>query len=256
MFFCSNQLTQKAAFEFNARSVKQKQPMKKTPLRLLIVSSAALLLASCAMVTEIALPPERIAKLPEPIKSIVIQLRKEQKAIEARYTQGTKTMLKAYATIGEAIGMKKQAGILFEESKSLGEGSSMNDARKAMSRSAGVIKEIRNAVANSKGVTAASKSKFVEGVQIKNQAYMVQFTLATDASLKAYNAFQKAKGAGPVEMAILSSQLDPLFFIVRNVPKFLSQERAFNDICKDYAKEQKISLPPANLPTPKLSMNF
>ena len=256
MFFCSNQLTQKAAFEFNARSVKQKQPMKKTPLRLLIVSSAALLLASCALVSENLATPERIAKLPEPIKSMVIQLRNEQKAVEARYTQGTKTMLRAYSTIADAIGMKKQAAILMAESNALKAGSSLSDARKAMSRSAGIIKEVRNKVASSKGVTVASKSKFVEGVQIKNQAYMVQLTLATDASLKAYNAVQKAKGAGPLEMAILTSQLDPLFFIVRDVPKFLAQERAFNDICKDYAKEQKISLPPANLPTPKLSMNF
>ena len=245
-----------AAFDLNARSVKQKQPMKKTPLRLLIVSSAALLLASCALVTENLATEKNIAKLPEPIKGLVIQLKKDQAAVAARYTQGTKTMLKAYATIGEAIGMKKQAGILFEESKALGEGSSMNDARKAMSRSAGVIKEIRNAVANSKGVTAASKSKFVEGVQIKNQAYMVQLTLATDASLKAANAIQKAKGAGPLEMAILTTQLDPLFFIVRDVPKFLSAERTFNEQCKEFAKVQKISLPPVNLPTPKLSMDF
>jgi len=165
-------------------------------------------------------------------------------------------MLRAYSTIADAIGMKKQAAILMAESNALKAGSSLSDARKAMSRSAGIIKEVRNKVASSKGVTVASKSKFVEGVQIKNQAYMVQLTLATDAALKAANAVQKAKGAGPLEMAILTSQLDPLFFIVRDVPKFLAQERAFNDICKDYAKEQKISLPPANLPTPKLSMNF
>ena len=245
-----------AAFDLNARSVKQKQPMKKTPLRLLIVCTASLFLASCGVVSEKVLTPERIAKIPEPFKSVVIQIRKEQKAVEARYTQGTKTMLRAYSTIAGAIGMKEEAANLMVESMALNAGSSLSDARKAMSRSAGIIKEVRNKVASSKGVTVASKSKFVEGVQIKNQAYMVQLTLATDASLKAYNAVQKAKGAGPLEMAILTSQLDPLFFIARDVPKFLAQERAFNDICKDYAKEQKISLPPANLPTPKLSMNF
>ena len=250
-----------AAFDLNARSVKQKQPMKKTPLRLLIVCSASLFLASCGvLVSEKVVTPERIAKLPEPLKSMAVQWKKEQKAIEARYTQGTKTMLKAYATIGEAIGMKKQAGILFEESKSLGEGSSMNDARKAMSRSAGVIKEIRNAVANSKGVTVASKSKFVEGVQIKNQARVVYYYCLADAMLmtvKGAKAMTDAiKAKDYFSIPVISASFDPLGYFVIDMRKFQSAERTFNEQCKEFAKVQKISLPPANLPTPKLGMEF
>jgi hypothetical protein len=255
-FFCSNQLTQKAAFEFNARSVKQKQPMKKTPLRILIVCTAALLLASCALVTENLATPERIAKMPEPFKSMVIQLRNEQKAVEARFTQGTKTMIKAYLTIAEAVGMKTEAAVLKAQYDKLKAGSSMSDARKAMSQSKAAINAVRDKLSKSKGVKVASASKFSQGVQIKNQAYMVQLTLATDASIKAANAVQKFKGAGPLEMAILTSQLDPLFFIVRDVPKFLAQERAFNEICITYAKEQKISLPPMDLPAPKLQASY
>jgi hypothetical protein len=208
------------------------------------------------MVTEKLATEKNVEKLPEPLKSMVIQLKKDQKALEARYTQGTKTMLKAYSLIAEAVGMKKEAAILQAEANSLQAGSSMSQARKAMSRSKGVIAAVRNKVASSKGVKAASASKFVQGVQTKNQAYMVQVVLATDAGLKAANAIQKAKGAGPMEMVVLTTQLDPLFFIARDVPNFLAQERKFNEICKEYAKEQKISLPPANLATPKLNMNF
>jgi hypothetical protein len=220
----------------------------------IIVSAGAL--ASCAMVSEKLATQENVAKLPEPLKSMVIQLRNEQKAVEAQYTQGTKTMLKAYSTIASAIGMKKEAAVLQAEASALKAGSSMSDARKALSRSKGAIAAVRDKVSKSKGVKVASAAQFAQGVQIKNQAYMIQLALATDASLKAANAIQKAKGANPFEIAILTSQLDPLFFIARDVPKFLAQERAFNEACKEYAKEQKISLPPMNLPTPKLQMNF
>lgn len=213
-------------------------------------------LASCAMVTEKIATKENIAKMPEPIKSLVLQLRADQKAVEAKYTQGTKTMLRAYSLIGSAIGMKKEAAILQAEADSLKAGSSMSDARKALSRSKGAISAVRDKISKSKGVKVASAAQFAQGVQVKNQAYIIQLTLATDASLKAANAIKQAKGAGPIEMAVLTTQLDPLFFIVRDVPRFLAQERAFNEACKNYAKEQKISLPPMNLPTPKLQMNF
>jgi hypothetical protein len=231
--------------------------MKKTLLSLLLAGTTALLLSSCAAVTEKLATKENIEKLPEPFKSLVIQLKKDQEAIAARYTQGTKTMLKAYSTIAEAVGMKTQAATLRAEADALNAGSSLSDARKAMNRSASIIKAVRDKVASSKGVTAASKEKFTQGVQIKNQAYLVQVTLTTDASLKAANAVKAAKGASPMQMAILTTQLDPLYFIIRDVPKFLAEERKFNDICKEYAKEQKISIPTAPLPTPKLSnMNF
>lgn len=222
----------------------------------LIILGSTALLASCAMVSEKIATKENIAKLPEPIKSMVLQLRAEQKAVEAKYTQGTKTMLRAYSIIAEAIGMKTEAAILQAEANALKVGSSMGEARKALSRSKGAISAVRDKISKSKGVKVASASKFAQGVQVKNQAYIIQLALATDASLTAANAIQKAKGAGPLEMAILTTQLDPLFFIVRDVPNFLAQERKFNEACQNYAKEQKISLPPMNLPTPKLQMNF
>jgi hypothetical protein len=76
----------------------------------------------------------------------------------------------------------------------------------------------------------------------------VYVNLIIDAVKKANMATKAAKEAGPLEKAILTTQMDPLFFIVKELPelpKFLSQERAFNGICKDYAKEQGISLPPS-----------
>jgi hypothetical protein len=226
--------------------------MKKTTLRLLFACSAPLLLSSCALVIESLATEQNIANLPEPMGSEMLQLKNDQAAslaaVAVPYAQGSKLMLKAYSTIADAVGMKKQAAALMAESHALHAGSSIGEARVAMSRSAENIQEVRNQISSAKGVPAISKSKFVEGVQLKNQAYLVYMNLILDAAMKANKATKAAKEAGPLEKAILTTQMDPLFFIVKELPelpKFLSQERAFNGICKDYAKEQGISLPPS-----------
>ena len=227
--------------------------MKKTSLRLLFACSAPLLLASCALITESLVTPERIANLPEPMGSEMLQLKNDQAAalaaVAAPYAQGSKLMLKAYSTLADAVGMKKQAAALMAESDALHAGSSIGEARNAMSRSVENIQEVRNQISSAKGVPAVSKSKFVEGVQLRNQAYLVYVNLIIDAVKKANmatKAAKEAKEAGPLELAILTTQMDPLFFIMKVLPelnKCLSQERAFNGISKDYAKEQGISLP-------------
>jgi hypothetical protein len=70
--------------------------------------------------------------------------------------------------------------------------------------------------------------------------------LILDAAMKANMATKAAKEADPLEKVILTTQMDPLFFIMKELPelnKFLTQEKAFHEVCKNYAKEQGISLP-------------
>ena len=227
--------------------------MKKTTLRLLFACSAPLLLSSCALVTGSLATEKNIANLPEPMRSQVLQLKNDQAAalaaVAAPYAQGSKLMLKAYSTLADAVGMKKQAAALMAESDALHAGSSIGEARNAMSRSVENIQEVRNQISSAKGVPAVSKSKFVEGVQLRNQAYLVYVNLIIDAVKKANmatKAAKEAKEAGPLELAILTTQMDPLFFIMKELPelnKFLTQEKAFHEVCKNYAKEQGISLP-------------
>ena len=212
--------------------------MKKTTLRLLFACSAPLLLSSCALVIESLVTPE------------MLQLKNDQAAplaaVAGPYAQGSKLMLKAYSTIADAVGMKKQAAALMAESDALHAGSSIGEARNAMSRSVENIQEVRNQISSAKGVPAVSKSKFVEGVQLRNQAYLVYVNLIIDAVKKANMATKAAKAADPLEKAILTTQMDPLFFIMKELPelnKFLTQEKAFHEVCKNYAKEQGISLP-------------
>ena len=224
--------------------------MKKTTLRLLFACSAPLLLSSCALVTGSLATEKNIANLPEPMRSQVLQLKNDQAAalaaVAAPYAQGSKLMLKAYSTLADAVGMKKQAAALMAESDALHAGSSIGEARNAMSRSVENIQEVRNQISSAKGVPAVSKSKFVEGVQLRNQAYLVYVNLIIDAVKKANMATKAAKEAGPLEKVILSTQADPLFFIMKELPelnKLLTQEKAFHEVCKNYAKEQGISLP-------------
>ena len=224
--------------------------MKKTSLRLLFACSAPLLLASCALVTGSLATEQNIANLPEPMRSQVLQLKNDQAAalaaVAAPYAQGSKLMLKAYSTLADAVGMKKQAAALMAESDALHAGSSIGEARVSMSRSVENIQEFRNQISSAKGVPAVSKSKFVEGVQLRNQAYLVYVNLIIDAVKKANMATKAAKAADPLEKAILTTQMDPLFFIMKELPelnKFLTQEKAFHEVCKNYAKEQGISLP-------------
>ena len=224
--------------------------MKKTSLRLLFACSAPLLLASCALVTGSLATEKNIANLPESMRSQVLQLKNDQAAalaaVAAPYAQGSKLMLKAYSTLADAVGMKKQAAALMAESDALHAGSSIGEARNAMSRSVENIQEVRNQISSAKGVPAVSKSKFVEGVQLRNQAYLVYVNLIIDAVKKANMATKAAKEADPLEKAILTTQMDPLFFIMKELPelnKFLTQEKAFHEVCKNYAKEQGISLP-------------
>ena len=224
--------------------------MKKTTLRLLFACSAPLLLTSCALITGSLATEKNIANLPESMRSQVLQLKNDQAAalaaVAAPYAQGSKLMLKAYSTLADAVGMKKQAAALMAESDALHAGSSIGEARNAMSRSVENIQEVRNQISSAKGVPAVSKSKFVEGVQLRNQAYLVYVNLIIDVVKKANMATKAAKEAGPLEKAILTTQMDPLFFIMKELPelnKFLTQEKAFHEVCKNYAKEQGISLP-------------
>jgi len=109
-------------------------------------------------------------------------------------------------------------------------------------------------------VTVASKSKFVEGVQIKNQARVVFYYCGVDATLitiKGAKALTDAiKAKDYFSIPLISASFDPAAYFLRDIRKFQSAERTFNEQCKEFAKVQKISLPPANLPTPKLGMEF
>jgi hypothetical protein len=217
----------------------------------LALPTAMLVFNSCAAISSKLATPERIEKLPEPIKSELKRLLAYQKQVERKFTQGTKKMLEAYYTIGDAIGLKKQAMKIKAEADALKDGSSMEDARKALNRSSGLIKEIQQKVSSGAATESFSKEKFLEGYRKKNDAYVIEASLATEAMVQAVKGVQAIKKASPIEKVLLTTSLDPLFFVVRDVPNFLAAERAFDENCQKYAQVKAITLPKASLPTPK-----
>ena len=222
--------------------------LKKVVLPL-VVCGVALLFASCAAV----MTKERVAKLPAPIRAALEPMMARQDAIAKKFTSGTKKMLEGYALVADAIGLKKEAATLRAEANQLNAGSTYTDTRKAISRTDGIVKEVRNHMAKSKGVAAASKERFVQGVRTKNEAYAIQSALAVEASVEAVRGISLIAKASPLDKVLLTTTLDPLFFFARDIPRFLESERKFEQICQEYAKEQKISLPATNLATPKLA---
>jgi len=228
--------------------------MKNPIIKSFTLLSAVIMLSSCAAITDKLATKENIAKLPEPLRSQVQTMVDQEHALAAKYASGTRTMLAAYADIADGVGLKTQAATLRAESQSLNSGSSLSDSRKALSRSKPLMEAVRNKLASSKGVETHSKEKFVEGVHKHTEAYVIEVGVATDAGMKAARAASSLKGASPMQIIMITPQFDPLYYMAKDVPNFLAQERKFNDICKEYAKERKISIPTAPLPTPKLSM--
>ena len=148
--------------------------MKKFFLIALLVPLTAVIFSSCAAVTGKLATPERIAQLPEPLRSQLKEMIRQQNAMAARFTSGTKKMLDAYGIIADAIGLKDVAAKLRAESQALKAGSSLADTRKAISRSDGLMKEVRSKMSSSNNVTAVSKEKFNQGVRTKTEAYMIE----------------------------------------------------------------------------------
>lgn len=227
--------------------------MKKYLIRNLMICGVAMSLGACAAV----MTPERVAKLPAPIRAALEPMMARQAAIARKFTSGTKKMLEGYSLVAEAIGLKVEAAKLRAEAQSLNAGSSLDDSRKAVARSEGVLKAVRSKIASSSGVTVASKERFVEGMRAKNEAYAIEVALAAEASVEAVRGIQLIAKASPLDKILLTTTLDPLFFFARDVPRFLEQERKFEENCQKFAKDYSISIPATKLATPKLqSLSF
>ncbi len=169
----------------------------------------------------------------------------------ARYTSGSKKMIDAYGTIADAIGLKDVAAKLRAESQALNAGSSLEETKKVVSRSEGLMKQVRSKMSASKNVTEVSKEKFASGVRTKNEAYMIEYQIGLDAGVQAAKGISAMSKASPMDKVVLTAALDPLFFFARDIPKFQAEERKFDGIVKEYAKSRNISIPAQSLPTPK-----
>lgn len=226
----------------------------KPILTLAIATTTAVVFSSCAAITGSQAGQRVITSLPEPLKGQFQEITRQQALLGEQYTAGTRKLLEAYAMIGDAIGLKKQSGLLREQANLLSKGSSFDDSRKAFSRSQSLIAEVQKAMGSSEAVTLQSKQAFVSGVRTKNEAYLIEVNLAMNASIQTAKGIQAMKSASLIEKAALTTTLDPLFYLSKDLPRFLESERQFEKVCQEFAAKNHTSIPKTPLPTPKLSL--
>lgn len=223
--------------------------MKKFLLIALLVPVTAIIFSSCAAITSKVATKENIEKLPEPLKSQVKELVRQQNLMNAKFTSGTRKMFEAYRTIMEAIGEKELAFKLKAVADSLDRPDA--DARVIVSKNQSLLKEVRSKISASNSKHAVSKETFTKGIRTKDEAYMIEYQLGVEAGVQALKGIAAMKSASPIQKVMLTATLDPLFFFARDIPKFQAQEREFDEQCRKFAEVKGIKLPPSKLPTPK-----
>jgi hypothetical protein len=221
--------------------------MKKYIILGLLAPIAGLFMASCAAVVN----KESVKKLPAPLQALLKPVLDQQAVIEHKFTSGTRKMLEGYAAIADAIGLKKESVELKKEAAALNANSTFTETRKAFGRTEGLRGAVQKKLGDSKGVELVSKQRFADGVRMKNDAYVIEVAMVTEATIQAVRAIQAFKKASPIEKVILTTALDPLFFSLKDMPRFLEQERKFEEACQAYAKVKGFSLPKVALATPK-----
>lgn len=226
--------------------------MKKR--KLFTLCFATLSITSCAVITNII--PED--KLPGPLKAVVVGLKKQQALVEKKYTAATTMMIDAYGDLAESVGLKKQAAQLKGEANALKAGSAgMEEARKAVKRTEALRAEVMKAVAAADGKTIQSQSALKSGFSKRNESYQMRNRLLGDALFQIAEATLKFKSASPVEKALLTTRLDPFYYMVRDHKRFKQAEQQFETNLVETRKRVPIpQLPKVVEPTPKLGLEF
>lgn len=226
--------------------------MKKN--QFIIFGLATILITSCAMVTNMI--PED--KLPGPLKSVIVDLKKQQALVEKKYTAATTLMIDAYGDLAESVGLKKQAAQLKGEANALRASTSgIEEARKAIKRTESLRAEVMKAISAADTKTIQSQSALQSGFRKRNESYQLRVKLFGDALLQIGDATLKFKSASPVEKALLTTRLDPFYFMVRDYKKFKQAEQQFDVNLAETRKRIPIpELPKLVEATPKLDLQF
>ena len=222
--------------------------------RVLIFIATSMLVASCAMVTSMI--PED--KLPAPLKSALVALKAKQAKVEKQYTAATAVMIDAYGDLAECVGLKKQAAALKGEANALKASSAgADEARKAVKRTESLREEVAAALVRADSKTLLSREALTSGFNKRNQAYQLRAKLFVDASLNIADAISKFKSASNMEKAMLTTRLDPMYFMIRDYKQFKKAEDDFETNLAETRKRIPIpQLPRVAAPSAKLNMSF
>jgi hypothetical protein len=226
-------------------------PSKLTTINICKIALAAIIpvtVTSCMILTS-AMP---IEKLPEPIKSEMVQLRKDQEVMVKHFCAGSIKMNEAYISIFKGCGMEKEAQQLKINTDALKQASSSSEQNKLIKRGNDLIAEGRSTMAKSKNSVLASKEIFLKGFRQKDEAYMDLTKVSAEAGIQALAAaktFKKTKN--PLQKAACLAGVDPLIVVMKDIPVMMENERKFNAQTAEIGKKYSCPIPSSNLPTPK-----
>lgn len=216
--------------------------------KLVLASIIPVAATSCMMLTS-AMP---IEKLPEPIKSEMVRLRKDQEVMVKHFCAGSIKMNEAYISIFKGCGMEKEAQQLKVNADALKQASSSSEQNKLIKRGNDLIAEGRSTMAKSKNSVLASKESFLKGFRQKDEAYMDLTKVSAEAGIQALVAAKTFKQTNnPLQKAACLAGVDPLIVVMKDVPVMMENERKFNAQTAEIGKKYSCPIPSSNLPTPK-----
>ena len=223
--------------------------MYKLKLLVLLCGALTFGLSSCSMVASKVDP----SKFPEPTRSQIVKLQKDQVVVRKQYTQGSAKMVDAYSTIARACGEEKLSAKLKAQASAIRQASSSDaEAKKQVSRGKSLEKDVQSALANSNASTVKSKGLFAQGLREKDAAYMTLLKLSASAADKALTATKLIKKASPMQKVMLTASFDPIIHVAKDVPATLRNEKKFNENLKAKGKQYSFPVPKGNLATPKM----
>jgi hypothetical protein len=215
---------------------------------------AACLMASCAMVTGMISED----KLPAPLKALVVQLKGQQKVVEQKYTAATALMISAYKDLAESVKLKKEAAELEVYAKAMEASSGgLEEARKIVKRAAPLIEKVQKKIAAADFETFQSAEHKQSGFRKRGEAYQLRVKLLAESLLHIADAAVQFKQASPMEKAMLTTKLDPFYFMVRDYKNFKEREQQFETALAEIRKRDA-SIPqlPRVVEPAKLDLKF
>lgn len=208
--------------------------------KLVLASIIPVAATSCMMLTS-AMP---IEKLPEPIKSEMVRLRKDQEVMVKHFCAGSIKMNEAYISIFKGCGMEKEAQQLKVNNDAILQASSTSEKTKLIKRGNSLIAEGQSTMAKSNHCVVVSQEMFQNGFRQKGEAYMDLTKVSAEASIQALVAaktFQKTKN--PLQKAACLAGIDPLIVVAKDLPVLMENERKFNAQTADIGKKYSCPVP-------------
>lgn len=206
-------------------------------------------------------------KLPEPVKTMMVDLIREENKMMSSIGQGSSELALASALIAEGCGLEKEAQVLRSHAAGYAKKSSAEDIRKHVLAGSKLQADINKKMADSNNVKMVSRQKFEQGYRQKLQAEQTLNQVAQreipNALLKAAAVAKYAKEnktgikSNPLQTAQVAMaanySLLPIRFVAKEYKNFADEREKFDVQCQAIGKNYNIRMPaPKKAPSIKI----